>query len=341
MGKADLAMNFSGHAIMVNRERNKQTYMPVLVYITIVLIILSVLISIAIYRIRTRRLYASLNRMLEKAMAGTLTETDFDESLHSALENRFYHYLSASETSANNVKAERARIKELISDISHQTKTPISNILLYTELLSEQELSKSGREYIQSLTAQTTKLRFLIDSLVKMSRLESGVFTLVPEYAPLAPMFDKLQTQFALPAEQKGLSLTFQPTDISAVFDEKWTLEAVGNILDNAIKYTEHGGITVKAVGYDLFSCIQVLDTGMGISEEEFPKIFSRFHRSPNVHNEEGVGIGLYLSREIITKEGGYIKVDSTVGKGTTFYVYLRSETSLPEASLPSNLSKL
>lgn len=308
--------------------------MPMLVYITLVVIILAILISITVYRIRARKLYANLDRMLDHAIAGNLTETDFDESLHSALETKFHNYLTASETSANNVKEERARIKELISDISHQTKTPISNILLYTELLSEQELSESGREYVQSLTAQTTKLRFLIDSLVKMSRLESGVFVLVPEYAPLAPMLDKLRTQFALPADQKGLSLTFQPTDISAVFDEKWTLEAVGNILDNAIKYTSSGGITVKAMGYELFSCIQISDTGMGISEEELPKIFARFHRSPDVHDKEGLGVGLYLSREIITKEGGYTKVDSTVGKGTTFYVYLRSEASLSNSSL-------
>ena len=302
--------------------------MLTLVYITSAAITLTILLSSIVYRIRTRKLYYNLDRMLEQAMAGTLSETDFDESLHSSLENRFHSYLTASETSADNVRDERARIKELISDISHQTKTPISNILLYTELLSEQELSESGREYVRSLTAQTTKLRFLIDSLVKMSRLESGVFTLVPKYAPLAPMFDKLKTQFALPAEKKGLTLTVEPTEISAVFDEKWTLEAVGNILDNAIKYTEHGGITVGAAGYELFSCIRISDTGVGISEEELSRIFARFHRSENVHDEEGVGIGLYLSREIISLEGGYIKVDSAVGKGSVFYVYLRSDIS-------------
>lgn len=305
--------------------------MPILVYIIFPTIILSILTSTVIYRIRARRLYAALDRMLDRAMAGTLTETDFDESLYSALESKFYNYLTASETSANSVKEERARIKELISDISHQTKTPISNILLYTELLSEQELSDSGKEYVRSLTAQTTKLRFLIDSLVKMSRLESGVLTLMPKYAPLAPMFDQLRTQFAMPAAQKGLTLTIEPTEISAAFDEKWTLEAVGNILDNAIKYTEQGGITIKAVRYELFSCIQISDTGMGIPEEELPKIFSRFHRSETVHDEEGIGIGLYLSREIIAREGGYIKTDSSVGTGSTFHIYLRSETPLAE----------
>lgn len=303
--------------------------MLTLVYITLAIITLIVLLSSTVYRIRARKLYASLDHMLEKAMTGTLTSETFDESLHSALENRFHSYLTASETSANNVREERARIKELISDISHQTRTPISNILLYTELLSEQELSGSGMEYVRSLTAQTSKLRFLIESLVKMSRLESGVFTLVPEYAPLAPMLDKLKTQFALPAARKGLSLTFEPAEAFAVFDEKWTLEAVGNIIDNAVKYTDRGGITVSVVSYELFTCIQISDTGMGIPEEELPRIFSRFHRSPAVHDEEGIGIGLYLSREIISREGGYIKVDSSDGGGSVFRIYLRSEASI------------
>ena len=101
--------------------------MHISVCITLSIIILAILTNTIIYRIRAHRLYASLDRMLEKAMAGTLTETDFNESLYSALENKFYSYLTASETSANNVKEERNRIKELISDISHQTKTPISN----------------------------------------------------------------------------------------------------------------------------------------------------------------------------------------------------------------------
>ena len=311
--------------------------MLIVVYITLSLITLVILLSSIAYRTRTRKLYASLDSMLNKAMAGTLTAETFDESLYSALENKFYGYLTASETSANSVKEERARIKALISDISHQTKTPISNILLYTELLSEQQLSESGQEYVKSLTAQTTKLRFLIDSLVKMSRLESGVFTLIPKYTPLAPMFDKLQTQFAMPAAQKGLTLIIEPTEAYAVFDEKWTLEAVGNILDNAIKYTEQGRITVKAVSYEFFTCIQVSDTGIGITEAELPEIFSRFHRSETVHDEEGIGIGLYLSREIITRQSGYIKVNSTIGEGSVFHIYLRSETSMPYSPLPNN----
>lgn len=292
----------------------------------LLLIAVTVLICAALQRTQTRRLYRKLNRMLDSAIDGTLRTETFDESLHSALENRFHDYLTASETSAERVSEERARIKEMISDISHQTKTPISNILLYTELLSEQELSGEGQDYVRALTTQTMKLRFLIESLVKMSRLESGVFVLSPRPGSLAPMFDKLQAQFALPAENKGLSLTFEPPDITAVFDEKWTAEAVGNLLDNAVKYTLRGGITVRAVRYEMFCRIDVADTGRGIPEEEQPRVFSRFHRSPDVHDEEGLGIGLYLAREIISRENGYIKISSTPGEGSVFSVYLPAD---------------
>ncbi len=290
----------------------------------------ALIISIALYHIRVKKTYASLNGLLDSAIAGTLTEEAFDESLHSALVSRFHGYLTASETAAGQVRAERARIKEIISDISHQTKTPISNILLYAELLSEQPLPGPAEGYVRALTTQTSKLRFLIESLVKMSRLESDVFVLAPCPSPLAPMFDRLQTQFTLPAESKGLTLTFEPTDICAVFDEKWTTEAIGNLLDNAIKYTEQGCVTVSAVIYEMFCRIQVADTGMGISEQELPRIFSRFHRSPDVRDEEGLGIGLYLAREIIAKEGGYIKAESVPGRGSVFSVYLPTNLSKP-----------
>lgn len=304
--------------------------MSAYIYVPTALAVLALIISILSYRIRMRNLYRELDHMLDEAMAGTLSAEDFDESLHSSLENRFHSYLTASVVSAGRINEERARIKELVSDISHQTRTPISNILLYTELLAEQELSDPGREYVRALTTQTAKLRFLIESLVKMSRLESDVFVLQPRLTPFSPMFDRLQAQFALPAERKGLSLTFEQTDIAAVFDEKWTAEAIGNLLDNAIKYTDCGGVTVSAVRYEMFCRIQIADTGKGISEEELPRIFSRFHRSPDVHDEEGLGIGLYLAREIVAREGGYIKVNSTPRKGSVFSVYL-----------PTNLSKL
>lgn len=277
-------------------------------------------------RYKTRKTMESLDKMVAKAMDGTFCETTFDESCLSALETRFAHYLSASVCSAQNVSAEKDRIKTLIADISHQTKTPIANLLLYTELLREEPLSEEGREYTDMLYAQAEKLRFLIDALVKLSRLENGIITLNPQHGPLAPMLNQAKQQFAARAEEKGLELTVKQTDAEACFDAKWTSEALCNLVDNAIKYTQKGSVTLSVTPYNMFVRVDVADTGMGILEAEQAKVFSRFYRAEQSSTQQGVGIGLYLAREILRSEGGYIKLTSSVGKGSVFSLFLPIE---------------
>ena len=275
-------------------------------------------------RHRARRIMKNLNRMLDAAMAGTFAEQDFDESLLSAVESRFAHYLSANAISAQKLQEEKDNIKTLIADISHQTKTPVANILLYAQLLSEQELSPEGRDCAAALEGQVEKLRALVDALVKTSRLEAGILVLHPKAGLLAPMLEDVAAQFAPKAAEKGIALTLVPTDASAVFDPKWTAEAVCNLLDNAIKYTPAGGtVTVKVISYQMFCRINVTDTGPGIPEAERAKVFQRFYRSPAAYEAEGVGIGLYLARQIAEGQGGYIKVSSQPGWGSCFSFYL------------------
>lgn len=274
-------------------------------------------------RRKTNKILTLIDKMLDLAIDGSFVENTFDESRLSSLETRFAHYFSASETSARNVIKEKEKIKSLIADISHQTKTPIANLILYSELLQEEELSESARANAQALYQQSEKLRFLIDSLVKLSRLENGIISLSPQSQMLQPMLQRLVTQYYPKAKDKGLSITLHDTNVKAVFDEKWTSEALANILDNAIKYTVEGGITLSVSGYEMFARIDISDTGVGIHKEEQAKIFTRFYRSETAREQEGVGIGLYLAREIISGQGGYIKVASAPGKGTTFSVFL------------------
>lgn len=295
----------------------------------IILLLICILISslvIVLYHFHTLRTIRCLENMINTAIDGSFTEHTFDESRLSALENNFAKYISASEISYRNIEAEKNNIKELISDISHQTKTPVSNILLYTELLEEQNLSEESRQYLSSLKMQAEKLNFLIASLVKLSRLETGILTLLPKKTLVFPMLEKLALQYAPLAEEKGLTFSIKNNkeeNLSAVFDEKWTSEALGNLIDNAIKYTEKGTVTLSVRSYEMFLCIQISDTGIGIPEQEHSKIFSRFYRSETVHEKPGVGIGLFLTREIITLENGYIKVSSKPGKGSVFSVYM------------------
>lgn len=275
-------------------------------------------------RRRERRTMEALDRMLDAAIDGSFIESAFDESLRSAVETKLARYLSASEVSSRNLNAEKEKIKELISDISHQTKTPIANILLYAQLLGEQALPEESASCVRALNAQAEKLSFLIGALVKTSRLETGILTLSPSPGGVGPMLQMAVSQAEPRAREKGVALSLAETDASAVFDPKWTAEAIYNLLDNAIKYTPSGGqVSVRAAAYELFCRIDVTDTGIGIAEAEQAKIFTRFYRSPAVAETEGVGIGLFLTRQIVTGQGGYVKVSSAPGKGAAFSVFL------------------
>ena len=276
--------------------------------------------------VRTKKTMDRIEKMLTDATKGEFSEENFDESRLSALETKFAHFFSASMVSAQNVAIEQKKIKTLISDISHQTKTPISNILLYSELLEEEDLSETAKENVLALHEQTDKLKFLIDALVKLSRLENGIVKLSVKQEKIEPMIEKVIQEQDAKAKEKGLQLRFsylKGAEQEACFDKKWTAEAIGNLVDNAIKYTKQGSITITVTSYEMFVRIDIKDTGVGIKEEELPKIFSRFYRSETVRENEGVGIGLYLAREIIAGEGGYIKVSSEYKKGSTFSVFL------------------
>lgn len=298
-----------------------------------VLSLLLFLAALALFlwdRLRLRRLMGRLDTMLEQAARGTFQEERFDESRLSALETQLAHYLSASVLSAEKVAEEREKIKTLVADISHQTKTPIANLCLYAQLLSELELTEEGRAYAAALEGQSRKLQTLIEDLVRISRLETGILTLSPRPAPLDPVLEAAAEQMRPKAEAKGLELVWGGTQAWAVFDAKWTGEALCNLLDNAIKYTPSGGrVTVDVQRYPFFCRLDVTDTGRGVAEAEQAKIFQRFYRSPGTEEVEGVGIGLYLVRQIAREQGGYVKVRSREGQGSTFSLFLpRDERS-------------
>ena len=276
------------------------------------------------YRRRTWRLMKSLDRMLDIAMQGGFTEDSFDETMLSALESKLAHYLAASTVSARQVQAEKDKLKALIGDIAHQTRTPMANILLYAQLLSEQPLPQESRLCVGALEGQTKKLQSLIDALVKTSRLESGMIALHPAPGRLMPVLESAVAQLAPRAANKGMEIILEPTQASAVFDPRWTEEAVYNLLDNAVKYTPEGGaVRVRVTAYPLFTAIHVSDTGAGIPEEDQAKVFQRFYRGEAHREEEGVGIGLYLVRQIAQGQGGYVKVSARPGAGSTFSLYL------------------
>lgn len=194
---------------------------------------------------------------------------------------------------------------------------------MYAELLTEAAETEKEKGYAGEIYAQGKKLESLIGALVKMSRLETGIFQYEQKETAYQVIITKAMEQ-ALPkaAEKKIMILVKGDDRYKANIDKKWVVEAVYNILDNAVKYSGEGTtIVIEEFSYELFSGIRITDQGIGISEEEIPLLFGRFYRGKKVHDKEGVGVGLYLARQIVESNGGYIKVRSKVGSGSVFEI--------------------
>lgn len=252
-------------------------------------------------------------------------QTD-EETLMSKLEHKLKQLIDVMNHHREKYLTEHDNIKTLISDISHQIKTPIANISMYNETLIERELSKDkSLMCLNNMKAQVNKLQWLVDALIKMSRLENGVIALNKNKTNLIETIAKALSGIYIKAEKKNIEVTVHcDENLILNHDSKWTSEALFNILDNGVKYTnDNGYINVRVEKWDIFTKIDIEDSGIGIEEHEINDIFKRFYRASEVSNVEGIGIGLYLVREIIVSQGGYIKVRSRKGAGTTFSVFL------------------
>ena len=288
----------------------------------ILIIVLVILLCLSVFYIIYQRYKISkqlkrLNEMLQCAINDNFSDKIFDETMLSAIETKFATYLLSANTSKQKLKSEKDNIKSLISDISHQTKTPLANIKLYTEILNEQELDEQGKVCVNALNAQTEKLQSLIQALVKISRLEAGIISLHPKTANINGLISRAVQQY------KYANIENKAYDLNALCDEKWTEEAVCNLIDNAVKYSKDGGkISVTLSSYEMFCSINIKDSAKPIPESEQSKIFTRFYRSHDAYEKQGLGIGLFITRQIMNEQGGYIKVKATE-EGNIFSLFL------------------
>jgi len=276
--------------------------------------------------LRNKKLLQKLDAMLDKAIAGTFQARTFDESMLSKIESKMARFLEQSRLKQGQIEEERERVRSLISDISHQTKTPLANVALYAQLLAEQDLTDEQAKLAVQISVSSEKLNFLIQSLVKTSRLESGIIKIEPKSGNVYDLVSAASAECESLAAAKNIKLSAVSgsAPITALFDPRWAAEALFNIIENAVKYTpENGSVTISITDYEMFARIDVSDTGRGIREDDLPKVFARFWRAPESADSPGVGVGLFLAREIITACGGYIKVSSQIGKGSTFSVFL------------------
>lgn len=296
-----------------------------------ILIFSAVPIGIIIYyRRKISSFSEDMSRILddmisEKSPDFKITDDTVDGKISVKLK-RLYEILNGRSKQAEH---DKAKVQSLVSDISHQVKAPAANLKMYMEILSRSDLDEDKRrDFLELSLAQTKKLEFLMQALVKMSRLESGIISYKKEKISAAEIIGESLVQIISAAENKNIEVQVNcPENICAYCDKKWTAEAVFNIIDNAVKYTpENGFVTVSAEANEFYVQIKIKDSGMGIPESEQAKIFGRFYRSETVKATEGLGIGLFLSRDIISSQGGFILVKSEPPNGAEFIVNIPLE---------------
>lgn len=283
---------------------------------------------VLIFGKRLSHFTSNLCRTLDNMIDGNeeLQKSNDSETLFARINHRLIRLYEIMQENRHKVDMERQELQMLISDISHQVKTPVSNLQMVTDTLLTKPVSEEERmDFLQGIRSQTDKLDFLFQALVKTSRLETGAIRLEKKDSSLFHTLAQAMSSIVYAAEKKEIAVSVDcPENLIISHDSKWTSEALFNLLDNAVKYTPPGGkISVSVVLWEMYVEVKVTDTGKGISESNQASIFRRFYREEEVHEQQGVGIGLYLAREIVTRQGGYIKVVSEPGHGSEFSIML------------------
>lgn len=265
-----------------------------------------------------------INKLIDMKEEEVFSETE--DNLLSKLQTQVIKLSGILKSHNRTIEKEKNEIQTLISDISHQLKTPLASMKMFGELLAEPDLTEGERkEYCDILNQSLDKLTFLTESMIRISRLESGIIQLKPLKTDLNELLLEAIKQIYFKAVYKKVSIIFDPQEeVWINLDVNWTREAIINILDNGIKYSRPDGtLTIKVTEYDIYTRIDITDNGLGIEEKEQSKIFQRFYRGRGSEDKEGVGIGLYLARKVITQQNGYIKVSSDGRTGSTFSLFL------------------
>ena len=294
------------------------------------IILLVLLFFVVWWSIREKRkTYRRIDELLDCVLnQEIILDSDIKEGEYSALVSKMKQIQEVLESHARSAEAEKEQVKSLVSNMSHQLKTPLANLSLYAEILEKNELSQERKnEFFSKMQRQIEKLSWMVESLSKMVKLEQNLDDFEVKNTKIRQtILDAVDTVYEK-LEKKDIQLDMESFEDRFLYhNRKWTVEVFVNLLENAIKYTEKGGfISIRVKSYELYTEIQVSDNGRGIRQEELTDIFKRFYRSPEVENMEGSGIGLYLCNLILEKEKGYITAISEYGKGSCFSVSLQN----------------
>ena len=293
----------------------------------ILAVLLCLVVGYSIYK--SRKTYRSIDRLLDCVLnQEKITLSDVQEGDLSALVNKINRIQKVLGKQVELAETEKEQVKSLVFNMSHQLKTPLANLSIYTEILNSEDLDKQKKEEMaEKIKKQIDKLDWIIGSLAKMVKLEQDVISFDAEGISIKKtLLDAIDTVYEK-LEKKGILLVSEPyEDILLFHNRKWTVEVFVNLLENAVKYTKRGGtIRIRVCPYEIYTEIQIIDNGCGIREDEITEIFKRFYRSREVEHIDGSGIGLYLSNLILEKEKGYMVVKSVYGEGSCFSVFLQN----------------
>ncbi|MCI8447898.1 MAG: HAMP domain-containing histidine kinase [Eubacterium sp.] len=301
-------------------------YMIGMIRIISVIILNSVILGSAV-RWYKKRLLFQYNSFLNKAdeiLNGKQIDLIYDESLDSAISERLNRIVEISRMQKEAAEQERDLIKSLLSNISHQIRNPLANITLYAGLLKEELEESSSFRLADKIEKNAEKLEFFMKELLKSSYAEQEMISVNPKIIELEETIKKSCQLVELDAMKKNIHISLECSNHKIFADPKWTEEAFANIIQNAVKYSQNSKeIIIKSILYESFVCVRIIDHGIGIPEQEQGKVFQRFYRGTNVTDKQGFGIGLYLAREVLRKQQGYMKIKSNLNKGTTVDVFL------------------
>lgn len=290
----------------------------------IILNIMILVFAIRWYRNKILFQYHSFLNKADEILSGKQMDMIYDESLDSAISERLNRIVEISRMQKEVAEQERDIIKSLLSNISHQIRTPLANITLYAGLLEDELSESSSFRLADKIEKNAEKLEFFINELLKSSYAEQEIISVNPKIIELDETIKKSCQSVELEAIKKSIHIRSECSNYKIFADPKWTEEVFANIIENAIKYSPNGAtITIKSILYESFVCVQIIDNGIGIPEQEQGKVFQRFYRGTNVTDKQGFGIGLYLAREVLSKQQGYMKIKSKLNKGTTVELFL------------------
>lgn len=240
----------------------------------------------------------------------------------SLLDNQIYRTTVKFREQAENSRKDKENLQKSLSDISHQLKTPLTSIIVMVEnILDDDDMPlEIRREFLNDIKHNTNTISFLVQSLLKLSKLEAEAVKFRYEQVEVKSIVDECIKNTAVMAEILGVRLETDCNDIILNCDRKWLCEAITNIIKNCIEHSHNGNIKITADQNKLYTKISIKDNGSGITKEDLPHIFERFYKGKN-SSDDSVGIGLSLAKTIIEKQGGYISVSSELNKGSEFVI--------------------